>query len=226
MDGPGQGMSNLRGIKLTADNYERGVLAVVDWLEKRPEVDTDKISVFSQSMGSHWGLGVAAFGDPRIKANVGVWASYLDKYFILDTFSPRYKQLFGYLTGAKSEEELDKIVGQMNVAGKEAGITAPTLLTTGEYDARSPVELVYEFYDKIKAPKELWVYEDAYHQTLMFPAQGQRMDCHSMGMDWILDALAGKFPAGYERKMFLRSGGGGPHGTQGEGQDAMHWWEK
>jgi pimeloyl-ACP methyl ester carboxylesterase len=226
MDGPGQGMSNIRGTKLTADNYERGVLAVVDWLEKRKEVDADKITVFSQSMGSHWGLGVAALGDPRIKANVGVWASYLDKYFILDTFSPRYKQLFGYLTGAKSEEELDKIVSQMNVMGKEAGITAPTLLTAGEYDARSPVELVYNFYEKIEAPKELWVYEDTYHQTVMFPAQGQRMDCHSMGMDWIIDALAGKFPDGYARKMFLRTGGGGPHGTQGENQDSRTWWEK
>ena len=59
----------------------------------------------------------------------------------------------------------------MNVEGKEAGITAPTLLTTGEYDARSPVELVYKFYERIKAPKELWVYEDAYHQTTLFPAR-------------------------------------------------------
>ena len=165
-------------------------------------------------------------GDPRIKANVGVWASYLDKYFILDTFSPRYKQLFGYLTGAKSEKELDAIVEQMNVEGKEGGITAPTLLTTGEYDARSPVELVYDFYDRIKAPKELWVYEDTYHQTTLFPPQGYRMDCHSMGMDWILDVFAGKIKAGHDRKMYLRTGGGGPNGSQGEGQDAMHWWVK
>jgi alpha-beta hydrolase superfamily lysophospholipase len=224
MDGPGQGTSNLRGTRLTADNYERSVIAVAKWLQGRKEVDPDKITVFAQSMGSHWGLAAAAMGDPAIKATVGVWASYLDKYYILDTFSPRYKQLFGYLTGAKSEEELDRIVSQMTVEGKEADITAPTLLTTGEYDARSPVELVYRFYDRIKAPKELWVYEDTYHQTTLFPAQGQRMDCHSMGMDWIVDALAGKFKAGYARKMYLRAGGGGPRGTQGEGQDALHWW--
>ena len=31
MDGPGQGMSNLRGTKLTADNYERAVIAVAKW---------------------------------------------------------------------------------------------------------------------------------------------------------------------------------------------------
>ena len=50
-------------------------------------------------------------------------------------------------------------------------------------------------------------------------------DCHSMGMDWIFDALAGKFKAGHARKTFLRTGGG-PNGTQGEGQDATHWWVK
>jgi pimeloyl-ACP methyl ester carboxylesterase len=226
MDGPGQGTSNLRGTKLTADNYERAVIAIAKWLQGRKEVEPEKITVFSQSMGSHWGLGVAAMGDPIIKANVGVWASYLDKYYILDTFSPRYKQLFGYLTGAKSEEELDKIVSQMTVEGKEEGITAPTLLTTGEYDARSPVELVYKFWERIKAPKELWVYEDTYHQTTLFPAMGQRMDCYSMGMDWIVDALAGRFKPGHARKMYLRTGGGGPHGTQGEDQDSMHWWVK
>ena len=43
-------------------------------------------------------------------------------------------------------------------------------------------------------------------------------------MDWLVEALAGKFGSGYDRKMFLRSGGGGPNGNQGEGQDALHWW--
>ena len=46
-----------------------------------------------------------------------------------------------------------------------------------------------------------------------------------MCMDWLVEALAGKFGSGYDRKMFLRSGGGGPNGNQGEGQDALHWWE-
>jgi hypothetical protein len=46
-----------------------------------------------------------------------------------------------------------------------------------------------------------------------------------MGRDWIREALAGKFKPGYTRKTFLRTGGGGPHGTQGLDQDARHWWE-
>ena len=226
MDGPGQGMGNLRGIKLTADNYERAILAVVTYLQSRKEIDADAITIYSLSMGSFWGMQAAATGDPRIKAVAGPWASYLDKYYILDTFSPRYKQLFGYLTGATSEKELDAIVDKMTVAGREGNIKCPVFLTVGEYDARSPTELVYDFYDKIKAPKELWVYEDAYHQTRMFDGDATRSDIHMMGMDWLRDALAGKFKAGYARKMYVRTGGGGPNGKQGENQDSRQWWKR
>ncbi len=185
-----------------------------------------KITVYALSMGAHWGLEVAASGHPLIKAVAAPWASYLDKYYILDTFSPRYKQLFGYLTGAASEAELDEMVAKMTVEGREADINCPVLLTVGEYDSRSPVELIYNFYDKIEAPKELWVYEDSYHQAKLFGGDSTRLDCHMMCMDWLVEALAGKFGAGYDRKMYLRTGGGGPSGNQGEGQDALHWWEK
>lgn len=225
MDGPGQGTSNLRNIKLTPENYERAILAVADWLQGREEVDSDAIVVQSHSMGSFWGLQAAASGDERIKAVAGPWASYIDKYYILDTFSPRYKQLFGYLMGASSEAELNEWVGQMTVSGREADIKCPVLLTVGEYDSRSPIELIYDFYGKINAPKELWVYEDSFHQAKLFGGDGNRLDCHMMCMDWLVEALAGKFTPGHDRNTYLRAGGGGPNGTQGEGQDALHWWE-
>jgi alpha-beta hydrolase superfamily lysophospholipase len=225
IDGPGQGMSNLRNIKLTHDNYERAVLDIAGYLQTRDEVDGDAITVHALSMGSFWGLQVAASGDPRIKAVAGPWASYIDKYYILDTFSPRYKQLFGYLTGAGSEAELDEIVGKMTVAGREADIKCPVLLTVGEYDSRSPSELIYDFYDKINAPKELWVYEDRYHQARLFEGGMTRNDTHLFALDWLRDAVAGKFPAGHARQLYLRSNGGGPNGDVVSGKDAQHWWE-
>ena len=82
IDGPGQGMSNLRNIKLTPDNYERAVLAIAESIAKRDEVDEEKIVVYALSMGCHWGLEVAASGHPLIKAVAGAWASFLDKYYI------------------------------------------------------------------------------------------------------------------------------------------------
>ena len=45
MDGPGQGNSNIQKIRAVADNYERAGAAVIDYLEKREEVDSDKNSI-------------------------------------------------------------------------------------------------------------------------------------------------------------------------------------
>lgn len=41
MDGPGQGMSNIRKIRVTHDNYERAASAIIDYLLTRPEVDPE-----------------------------------------------------------------------------------------------------------------------------------------------------------------------------------------
>ena len=121
-DGPGQGESNLRGIRLTADNYEDAASAAIDYLVKRPEVDPKKIGVYALSFGSHWGMRIAAT-EHRIAAVAAPWASYVDKYYLLTEESPRYKQLFAYLTQSATEEELDKVV---------AGMTMDGLMQTGE----------------------------------------------------------------------------------------------
>ena len=65
-----------------------------------------------------------------------------------------------------------------------------------------------------------------FHQARLFGGEQARMDCHMMCMDWLVDALAGKYAKGHDRRMYLHANGGGPNGTQGEGQDALHWWER
>ena len=62
-------------------------------------------------------------------------------------------------------------------------------LGLGDPEAEPDLDGWRALVERIKAPKELWVYEDTYHQTTMFPALGQRMDCHSMGMDWMTSRL-------------------------------------
>ncbi|MFQ5861208.1 MAG: alpha/beta hydrolase, partial [Dehalococcoidia bacterium] len=91
MDGPGQGMSNIRKIRVTHDNYERAASAVIDYLCSRPEVDPERIGVCGVSMGSFWGVRIAAH-DHRIKA-LATAASCLDgKTAIFEQASPRFKR--------------------------------------------------------------------------------------------------------------------------------------
>src|ERR671930_631460 len=65
--GPGQGTSNIRKIRVTVDNYERAGSAAIDFLSERSEVDADRIGVSGFSMGSYWGMRIAAT-DRRGKA--------------------------------------------------------------------------------------------------------------------------------------------------------------
>lgn len=226
MDGPGQGMSNIRKIRLTADNYEQAGSAVIDYLLTRPEIDGDKIAVDGISFGSFWGMRLAAH-DPRVRAFAGPLASYVDKSYLLDETSPRFKQLFVYLTGAESEESLDRIVAGMTMDGHASRIRCPVLMTVGEYDPRSPIELVHNLFDQIGAPKELWVFEDQYHMTTLFGAQNVAgMDIHMLALDWLRDALAGRFGPGHARTLYLQVGGAGPSSKGVSTRSARRWWEE
>jgi pimeloyl-ACP methyl ester carboxylesterase len=192
-DGPGQGESNLRGIKVTHDNYEDAASTALTALLGRPEVDAERVALYSLSFGSYWGARFAATDD-RLAANALVWASICDKYHLFEEESPRYKQLFAFLTGAGSEAELDEFIAGMDLTDLLPRISAPTLLTVGEYDPRSPVDEVYALYDRIEAPAQLWVFADQHHGANLHGSDGNQWyaDHHSMTADWIRERLSGK----------------------------------
>jgi pimeloyl-ACP methyl ester carboxylesterase len=213
-DGPGQGESNIAGIRLTADNYEQAASAAIDYLVKRPEVDAKKIGVYALSFGSHWGMRIAAT-EPRIAAIAAPWASYTDKYYLLNEESPRYKQLFAYLTQSASEEELDKIVADMTMDGRMGDIECPTLLVSGEYDPRAPIEEVYRLFDQMKAPAELWVLSDQHHTSSVTVAGRNQIweaDIHAFVCDWLRDRFEGKAVKYPGKVLYLEPSGTGPNG--------------
>jgi len=212
-DGPGQGESNLRGIRLTADNYEAAASATIDYLLKRPEVDGEKIGVYALSFGSHWGMRIGA-KEHRIAALAAPWASFVDKYYLMTEESPRYKQLFAYLTQSSTEEELDRVVGAMTMEGLMDKIECPTLIVTGEYDPRAPVEEVLRLYDQMKAPRELWLLPDQHHNgsvTMKARSSVWEADIHAFVCDWLRERFDG-VPLKHDGKvLWLDPAGAGPN---------------
>ena len=132
MDGPGQGMSNIRKIRVGPDNYERAASAVLDYLLTRPEVDEERIGLLGASMGSFWGVRTAAH-DHRIKAFVSESSCLGTKTAIFEQASPRFKRMFMYMSGVHDEEEFDRtIAALMTTEGYGRKITCPSLLVQGE----------------------------------------------------------------------------------------------
>lgn len=217
-DGPGQGQSNMLGIKLTADNYEQAASAALDVLLQRPEIDPARVAVFGTGMGGYWAVRFAAH-DHRIAA-VATKSSYAEKYYVLHEDSPRYAQLFAFLTQSQTEEELDAVMGDMTLDGYMGQIACPTLLAIGEYDHRDPIDEVYGLFDQMTAPGELWVFADQFHKTKL---SGGSDTTSNMMLDWLVDRLAGAPMPNAGEVLYLEPGGTGPNSPRVARQ--RHWFD-
>jgi dipeptidyl aminopeptidase/acylaminoacyl peptidase len=223
-DGPGQGEGNMRGLHLTADNYERAASAAIDHLLERPEIDADRLCVYAISFGSLWGARIAA-NDKRVFALAAPWATFGELRHLMDEESPRFKQLFMYLTGSRSEDEVDAVMDAMGIRHVASQIECPTLVAVGEYDPRSPIEEVYDCFDLIPGPSELWVFEDQHHRLSLTKPNAHitpwQMDIHEIALDWLGDRLAGKPMPGEHRVVSIPTGQGGPASL---GESTRRWF--
>jgi pimeloyl-ACP methyl ester carboxylesterase len=210
IDGPGQGTSNMRKIRVGVDTYERAASAAIDFLSGRPEVDSKRIGVSGYSMGSYWGMRVAAV-DPRVGAVATAAACYGPKTAIFEEASPRFKQVFMYMAGIDNEDEFDALAAQMTLDAHAPRITCPSLMVAGEYDPLAHLEDVEAVFERIPGPKELWVVEDDFHMPQFIDNFGG-IDIFGYLADWLLDALNGRLPADMSRRVLVRKGGGrGPY---------------
>lgn len=213
LDGPGQGTSNIRKIRVTLDNYERAGSAAIDYLSQRPEVDMGKIAVSGFSMGSYWGMRLAAL-DKRVKAVATAAACYGPKTAIFEQASPRFKQVFMYMAGIHDEDAFDTFAEQMVLDDVAGEVTCPALQVTGEYDPLAPLETVLPIYEKVAGPKELWVIENDFHSPRNRPNFGG-IDFFGFLADWLNDALDGKYPANHKREILVpEHADGGPYVEQ------------
>jgi alpha-beta hydrolase superfamily lysophospholipase len=208
MDGPGQGKSNMRKIRVTDDNYERAGSAVIDSLLARPEVD-GRIAVMGRSMGSFWAPRIAAH-DPRVGALAATSANFAPKDFIFNQASPRFKQVFLYMAGMTDDEAaFDEMAGRMVLTGYATRIHCPTLLVTGEFDPLSPIEHAKAIFDELAGPKELWVRENNFHKSRNETDLGGAQ-IEMFIADWLVEKLSGPVDPDHAGIQYVRQGGHGP----------------
>lgn len=195
IDGPGQGESNVRETWVTLDNFERAGSAVIDFLEKRPEIDSSQIGVYGWSMGSYWAPRIAAH-DSRVKACVGAMGVYQQKDTIFQHGKPAYRANYMYMSNIHDEEAFDEMAAQMTLEPIADKIKCPTLLAMGEFDELCPLEDAEELFDMLRCPKEMWVYENETHTF------GSRLpDFYLQVADWMRDAMRGRFEPGHARRI-------------------------
>ncbi|MFQ5879106.1 MAG: alpha/beta hydrolase [Dehalococcoidia bacterium] len=213
IDGPGQGETLLHGLKVTVDNYERAAQAAIDYLAARPDIDADRIGMFGVSMGSHWGTRIAA-AEARLKAAATAMGCYGPKDTIFNWAQPSYRANYKYMAGIYDEDEFDRMAAQMVLDSVAPQVRCPFLMLQGEFDELSPLHEVLPIYELVRAPKEVWVYEDQFH-----PLGGVFAEAVAGVADWLLARLNGLPLPSSDRRLYIRT-----DGTVVEGDARPLWW--
>lgn len=172
IDGPGQGETLARGLKLTKDNYDRAGKVVMDFLlTYKPAKATDmilnpeRIGIYAASFGSYWG--------PRIMANdsryfAGTFTNICHEPRMNTIFNgtlPSFKPRHMWMTGIYDEDEFDKYRNELTLEGVGEKIVKPIFIAAGADDPLSPIQHTYDFYNHITSPsKRLLVYEGEEHR--------------------------------------------------------------
>jgi len=138
------------------------------------------------SMGSFWVTQIVAY-DNRFKAGAVLKVCQEPGMnTIFNMAVPTYKDRYMWIVGYEDEEKFDKFAQTLTLKGLGAKITCPYLIVAGEFDQLSPVKYSHDFYNEVKAPKKIIVYEGETHGNT------QTIDAQTVVADWLRDRLDDK----------------------------------
>ncbi|MFB7668656.1 alpha/beta hydrolase [Kitasatospora sp. NPDC056138] len=188
IEGPGQGESRAGGLTVDLTNYERAIGRYIDHLATLPEVDPDRIGMFGISMSGYWGSRAAAT-DGRLAALAAFEAVTGDFRTIFERAQPTFKNNYMFMAGYTDEDAFDReLVARMPLGDLVEQITCPVLYGIGEFDELTQLEQALAGFERIRAPKEMRVYENEFH-----PLGGVAAEVFRLGAEWVERALAGEF---------------------------------
>jgi dipeptidyl aminopeptidase/acylaminoacyl peptidase len=158
-DGPGQGESWFQG-GIVVD-FERATSAVIDYLEKLPEVDARRVGVFGPSMGGYLGPRSAACDD-RIKACTLSGGMY-DRTRSLNRFDDPFEfARIAHIWKIYDKQKLAELHRRCTLEGLAPKIHCPLLIVHGTKDF-IPLEQPRRIYAEASGPKEMVVLEGGNH---------------------------------------------------------------
>lgn len=190
IDGPGQGESLARGLKLSADNFDRAGKAVMDKVVSfsgKYGINKKRIGLYAASFGSFWGPRIMAYDD---RYTTGAFTNICHEPGMNTIFNgtlPSFKARHMWMTGIYDEDEFDEYRSKLTLDGVgEKIVNQSILIAAGSEDPLSPIEHTYSFFNSVRSKKKkLLVYEGEEHRISdpLLPAR--------IG-DFIADAFSNK----------------------------------
>jgi dipeptidyl aminopeptidase/acylaminoacyl peptidase len=180
IDGPGQGEAEYE-IPICGD-YERAATAVVDWLEKRKDLDSKRIGIWGVSLGGYYAPRAAAF-EKRIRACIALSGPF-EWDSIWDGLPELTRETFRVRSHASDETQARLNAKMLTMKEAAAKITCPIFIVTGRQDRLVPAAHAEQLARSVSGPVELMIVEDGGHN-----ANNRPYRYRSRTADW----LAGQF---------------------------------
>ena len=198
MDGPGQGEGNIKRTWQDETNYALAAEKVIDWLVQREDVNSEKIGVFGTSMGSRWGVQIAAH-DKRVKAVVGQMANVGTFDLIFEQAQPNFKRIFMYMAGYTDEQLFDDFISRLALMPDLArDVRVPHLLVAGDMDELCTPKDINTFRSALGGPSELWLYEGVFH-----PMGEVAEQIYPSIADWLLTSINDGRAEDYHNEIYV-----------------------
>lgn len=149
VDMPGVGESPIKGSTSAESLYS----ALIDYLEKRPEIDAARIGILGRSFGGYWSAKMAFVEPERLRASV-VWGGGVHYFFQAD-WQRQSTNAESYLMDheiaramAFGLRDLEEIVGyfpslSLKTQGWLDRPSCPMLIVNGKEDLQTPIEDLY-----------------------------------------------------------------------------------
>jgi 2,6-dihydroxypseudooxynicotine hydrolase len=133
-DGPGQGEAEY-ALPIRGD-YESAVKSVVDWVERRDDVDGSRIGLWGVSLGGYYAPRAAAF-EKRIKACIALSGPY-DWAEIWPQLPELTREAFRARAKCATQKEALAVGATLTLKGVAEKITCPLFIVAGKLDRLVP----------------------------------------------------------------------------------------
>ncbi len=158
-DGPGQGEAEYE-LPIRPD-FEVPVASVIDWLEKRDDVDAARVGLWGVSLGGYYAPRAAAF-ERRVRACISLTGPF--DFFEAFLHAPGLTRAAFVARSHSSDEHAAAVVARrMNLAEVAHRIECPTYIVGGALDRVIPPGHADRLANAVSGPVVLNMVEDGTH---------------------------------------------------------------
>ena len=193
LDMPGTGQTRI----LIEPGAEKVFSAAIDELNKRPDIDAQRIAVYGGSWGGHWSARVAYTEKDRIRGAVvqgGPVHGYFQPEWQRKALGTR-EYLFGLfearaaVDGGKTLDDFLAYGPKMSLADAKwlAKPSAPMFLINGARDTQVPISDLYVLL-RSGSPKEVWVNPEGGHMGRTRTLSDQQI-FETVTLPWVVRRL-------------------------------------